>query len=116
MGIRQGCSPGFWRQVQNFGDWVPTGFQPTDDFDTVFGRDVFDPDITLADAVSLEGGGLEALARAAVAALLNAAHPAVAYPLTVAQVISMFQDAFDSGDFETTALEFDELNNLGCPL
>lgn len=116
MGIRQGCTPGFWRQDQHFDDWVPTGFNPTDDFDTVFGRDAFDPDITLEEAVSLGGGGLAALARAAVAALLNAAHPNIVYPLTVAQVISMFQDAFDSGDFEPTALEFDELNNLGCPL
>jgi hypothetical protein len=116
LGLRQGCTPGFWRQDQHFDDWVPTGFAPTDDFDTVFGRDAFSPDITLGEAVMLMGGGLEALARAAVAALLNSAHPDIAYPLTTAEVISMFQAAFDSGDYEPTALDFDELNNLGCPL
>ncbi|WP_017753912.1 hypothetical protein [Calidifontibacillus oryziterrae] len=116
MGILQGCTIGFWRQEQHFDDWVPTGFAPNDDFDTVFGRDAFDPNITLLQALELGGGGLNNLARQAVAALLSAAHPDVAYPLTVAQVISMFQAAFDSGVFEPTALQFDEFNNLGCPL
>ncbi|MFC0522030.1 hypothetical protein ACFFGV_00305 [Pontibacillus salicampi] len=116
MGLRQGCTPGFWRQPQNFDEWIPTGFDPNDSFNTTFDRNAFNPDITLEDALNLGGGMLNALARASVAALLNAAHPDVNYPLTENQVISMFQDAFDSGEFEETALFFDELNNLGCPL
>lgn len=116
MGLQQGCTPGFWRQEQHFDEWVPTGFAPTDSFNTVFGRIVFTPDITLEEALQLGGGGINALARAAVAALLNATHPDVNYPLTAGEVIGMFQEAFDSGDFEETAEELDALNNAGCPL
>ncbi|WP_458411566.1 hypothetical protein ACNQFZ_11910 [Schinkia sp. CFF1] len=117
MGTRdEGCTPGYWIQPQHFDSWAPTGFAPTDDFDTVFGRDAFTPDITLEEALSLGGVGLDALARQAVAALLNAAHPDVAYPLTTAEVISMFQAAFDSGNYEDTKDEFDRLNNSFCPL
>jgi len=117
MGVRfEGCTPGFWRQPQHFDNWVPTGFSPDDDFDTIFGRNAFDPDITLLQALTLEGGGLEALARQAVAALLNAAHPDVNYPFTEVQVISLFQAAFDSNNFEPTKDQFDAANNQGCPL
>ena len=114
MGLQQGCCPEFWRQHQNFCDWVPTGYEPSDYFNDVFGRDVFDGYVTLAEALDLCDGGINGLAREAVAALLNASHPYVAYPLTPTEVINMFQYAFDK--LEETALEFAELNRLGCPL
>lgn len=117
MGIRfQGCTPGFWKQPQHFDSWIPTGFSPSNDFDTIFGRDAFNPDITLLQALNLGGGGLNALARQAVAAILNAAHPNINYPFTVSQIISMFQSAFDSGNYEPTKDQFDDANNQGCPL
>ena len=67
----------------------------------------------------LGGGGLNALARHAVAALLNAADPDVdPDPLfdTTAEVIAAFQDAFDSGDFQPTKNLFAASNEAGCPI
>jgi hypothetical protein len=102
----QGCTPGFWRN--HLSQWAATGYSPNDDFDTVFGVNFFSPDITLHQAVILGGGGVNRVARHGVAALLSAAHPDVAYPYTVAQVIALVQAL--NGD----ALE--QANELGCPL
>ncbi len=102
----EGCTPGFWKN--HLSAWAATPYDPGDDFDTTFGVDLFDPDITLEQAVNLGGGGVNKLARHGVAALLSAAHPGVDYPFTVAQVIALVQ----AGDAD--ALE--EANELGCPL
>jgi hypothetical protein len=102
----EGCTPGFWRQPQHLDSW--TGYTPGDDFDTVFGTDYFDPDITLLDAAWLGGGGVKKLARHGTAALLNASSPDVGYPLTVSEVIAAVQ----AGDAKTLA----EYNELGCPI
>lgn len=119
MGIREGCSQGFWSQERNLPNWVPTGFLPTDIFNIVFDRNAADPATTTlfqalnpVTPVTL----LEQLIQQATAALLNAAHPDINYPLTVNEVISLFQAAFDSGDYETTKNLFDQYNNLFCPL
>jgi hypothetical protein len=72
--------------------------------------------VTLLEALGLNGGGLDALMRHAVAALLSAASPDVAYPLTTAQVIAAYNAAYASGDYETQKNIFDRYNNLGCPL
>jgi hypothetical protein len=53
--------------------WGPTGYTPGDDFDAPFGVDLFNPDITLGEAVNLGGGGVHKLARHGTAALLSAA-------------------------------------------
>lgn len=106
-GGTEGCTPGFWKN--HLDDWGPTGFDPNDDFDAVFGVDLFDPDITLDDAVNAKGGGVKKLARHGTAALLNAAHPAVDYPLSVAEVIAAVQ-AGDLGDIP----DFNELSST-CP-
>jgi hypothetical protein len=114
--VYQGCTPGYWRQDQHFDSWVPTGYAPGDDFEAVFGVDAsFDPH-TLLDAVWLGGGGEFALARHAVAALLNAAHPAVNYQFTEAQVIAGVQNAYATGNFEPFKIQLDFANNAGCPL
>ena len=112
----EGCTPGYWRQEQHFDSWVPTGYSIGDDFETVFGVNAsFDPD-TLLDAVWLGGGGEFALARHAVAALLNAAHPDVDYQFTVAEIIAGVQNAYATGDFEPFKSQLDYANNAGCPL
>lgn len=103
-GEGEGCTPGYWKN--HLDDWGPTGFSPTDDFDTVFNVDFFDPDITLLKAAKMGGGGVKKIARHGTAALLSAAHPAVNYPYTVAEVISIVQTG-----------KIDELviaNELGC--
>ena len=33
--VHDGCTPGYWKQEQHFDSWVPTGYAPGDDFDTV---------------------------------------------------------------------------------
>ena len=100
----EGCTPGYWKN--HLLDWV--GYAPGDDFDTVFGVDLFDPDINLEAALNTGGGGVNKLARHGTAALLNAAHPDLNYPLTVDEVIAAVQ-AGDSGMLA-------EYNELGCPL
>jgi hypothetical protein len=111
--VGEGCTPGFWKAEQHFDSW--TGYLPTDLFLTVFGEDAF-PGLTLLDVLNLGGGGLNALGRAAVAALLNAASPDVDYDLTTAQVITAFNAVFPGGDYETLKNRLDLLNNQGCPL
>lgn len=103
----EGCTPGFWKN--HLDAWGPTGFTPGDDFDTTFGVDLFDPDITLDDAINAKGGGVKKLARHGTAALLNAAHPDVDYPLSVAQVIAAVQ----AGDLDDIP-DFNELSST-CP-
>jgi hypothetical protein len=111
-----GCTPGYWRQDQHFDSWTATGYAPEDDFEAVFGVDAsFDPH-SLLDAVWLGGGGEFALARHAVAALLNASNPDVNYSFTAAEVIAGVQAAYASGDFEGFKDDLDFANNAGCPL
>jgi hypothetical protein len=70
----------------------------------------------LLDAVWLGGGGENALARHAVAALLNAAHPDINYYYSVSQILAGVQAAYASGDFEPFKSALDFANNAGCPL
>jgi hypothetical protein len=115
----QGCTPGYWR---NHADrWV--GVSSADDFDTTFGVDLFDPNVTLGWAIWASGGGNNAFARHATAALLNAHAKAdgsldqfVDYPYTVAVVIQMVQDAVANDTIEATKNLFEAANELGCPL
>lgn len=112
----QGCTPGYWRQDQHFDSWTSTGYVPGDDFEVVFSVDAsFDPHTMLA-AVWLGGGGEYALARHAVAALLNASHPDINYAYTPAEVIAGVQNAYATGDFEPFKTDLDFANNAGCPL
>lgn len=112
----QGCTPGYWRQAHHFDSWVPTGYAPGDDFNTVFGVNASFNPRTLGDAIALGGGGEFALARHATAALLNAAHPDVNYAYTAAQVIAGVQNAYATGNFEPFKNALDFANNAGCPL
>jgi hypothetical protein len=106
-----GCTPGFWRQPQHFHQW--TGFAPGDSYAAVFGVARAG---TLLENVNAGGGGVNALARHSVAALLNAASPDVDYDLTVAEVIAAVQAAFASGNFEATKDVFVAMNEAGCTL
>lgn len=68
--IVYGCSPDFW--ANNLELWKKLGVNYNDDFDTTFGKDYFDPDITLQQAIRAEGVGMNHLARSGTAAYLNA--------------------------------------------
>jgi hypothetical protein len=102
----EGCTPGYWRN--HLDSWAATGLSPADDFDTTFGVDLFDPDITLEEAVNAKGGGADRLARHGTAALLSALHPDVGYPYSPDEVIALVQ----AGDADALAVA----NELGCPI
>jgi hypothetical protein len=80
--------------------------------------------VTLLEAFDLHGGkgvaGAErTLLRAAVAALLNAAHPNVVYPLSESTVIADVDAALASNDRKgmfNLAKRLNSENNNHCPL
>ena len=121
----EGCTPGFWKN--NMPPWGPTGWSTFDPFEIVFGTGP-DPfatsklrvdDPTLLEVLGARGGGINALSRHAVAALLNASHPDISYGMGPAAIIAAYQAALLSGDkavIEAQKDMFDELNNAGCPV
>lgn len=114
----EGLTPGFWKNHPLCWD----GYEPTQYF-----NDVFDVSIsigngkkaaenpTLMEALNANGGGINALARHAVAALLNAAHPDVNYPLSNTEIINAVHEAIANGEPAITDLkdQLDMYNNLG---
>ncbi|QDV43205.1 Serine-aspartate repeat-containing protein I precursor [Stieleria neptunia] len=119
----EGLTPGFWKTHSEFGPaplkgWPDTGFDPLHSYNSVF--DVSDDSgLTLLDALGRGGGGLNALGRHATAALLNAANPNVDYSYTQAEVISLTQAAYASGNaslIENTKNLFAVQNELGADL
>lgn len=80
--------------------------------------------VTLRSALSLRSGlGLlgaaRGLARAGTAALLNAGHPRIEYPLTQTQVITLVDSALRSQNevvIAAAARDLDAANAAGCPL
>lgn len=127
----EGCTPGYWKNHTD--NWLETeegdiSYATDERFGDVFDVDY---DVTLLDA--LQGGGgnglagaKRILARAATAAILNAAHEGLGYPLSRwndtdegPAIIASVQDAWDSGsrtELLDLAAYFDSLNNWGCPL
>jgi uncharacterized repeat protein (TIGR01451 family) len=123
-GAFEGLTPGFWKN--NAVKWGASQW-----------ADPYTPAMTLAeagfvgtnyqDSTMLEalnfkggpgvGGAQQILLRAAVAALLNAAHPEISYPLTEAEILAQVNAAIASGDRETMlelAAIIDGYNNLGA--
>jgi hypothetical protein len=121
----EGCTPGYWKQKHHFDSWV--NFSPDDRFSDVFGpeitirvgkkkKKVTDP--TLLQALKAKGGGINALARHTVAALLNAASPDVSYDLFVDEVIDEFNAVYPGTkqDYNSLKNVFVSFNEQGCPL
>jgi hypothetical protein len=111
----QGCTPGYWRQDQHFDSW--TGYTPGQQFSSVFANAF--PGKTLLEVVWMGGGGLKALGRHTVAALLNSSSAGVNYDLTTQQVIDLFNAAYTSGNaslIEETKNQFAFLNEQGCTI
>jgi hypothetical protein len=120
-----GCTPGYWKQEQHFDSWTAP-YDPSDLFSATSGtradasvatfEDAF-PGLTLLDVLSLQGGGLNALGRHTVAALLNVASGDVDYAYThTATVIDAFNNAYPGGDYEGLKNIFAGFNELGCPI
>ena len=120
----EGCTPGYWKNHP--ASWPATGYAPGQTLESVF--DVPDAlgldNATLLEALSFTGGAgqvgaAKILLRAAVAALLNAAHPGVDYGMTTAEIIADVNAALAGGDRDDIlelAADLDELNNAGCPI
>ncbi len=133
LGNFAGCTPGYWKQEQHFDSWV-IGYSPTT---TKLSEVIYDlqipiwtkgdnkslqvTDPTLLQALNAQGGGINALVRHTVAALLNAANSSVDFPLGEAQIITFFISAYNDGYYEKSVLNaqekaFDNMNNEICPL
>lgn len=118
-----GCTPGYWKNHPT--RWAVTGYATTMTVEDVFDvPDAFGLDSdTLMKALSYKGGSdtvaaARILLRSAVAAVLNAAHPKVDYPLTSAEIIAAVNEALlgKRGDMLHLKDKLDMYNNYGCPL
>ena len=81
----------------------------------MFGSDAFG-DETLLDVLSAGGGGLVALGRHTVAALLNSLSVGVDYPIDDSKVQAGFDMALETGDYEGAKDHFASYNEAECPL
>ncbi len=111
----EGCTPGYWKQRHHFGSW-PAPYTPNTPFSDVFANAF--PGKTLLQVLSQGGGGLKALGRHTVAALLSAASPDVNYDLAPNDVIDLFNRAYAAGRkyYERLKNFFERLNQQHCPL
>jgi hypothetical protein len=116
-----GCTPGFWRQSHHYQYW--TDYAPGDSWSSVFadpgshngpGGATFTGSTTLGEAVELGGGGIFALARHGVAALLNASSPEVSYDFSVGDVIALVNGAIASGNYNAAKNLLEAFNEQGC--
>lgn len=124
----EGCTPGYWKQSQHFGNWaplVPTGDMATKFFDIfpvceMDGSDCsyqgLSADLTLLEALQLGGGNFNALARHAAAAYLNAKSKSVKYSFTTLELKDWVISAFKNGNAETIKNKLEQANEAGCPL
>lgn len=109
----EGCTPGYWRQSRHFDSW-PAPYAPNTAFSSVFANAF--PGKSLHFVLTQKGGGLKALGRHTVAALLNAASDGVNYERSVAQVIAAFNSAVASRNYTALHRDFKRMNEKGCPL
>jgi hypothetical protein len=116
----EGCTPGYWKNHPDCWEC----FEPDTPFSAVFGRVITigsgkkaAEDPTLMEALNGNGGGVTALARHAVAAILNACDPDIAYPVGVGEIIDVVAGVLDLGEPHITEVKdiLDEFNNFGCP-
>ena len=129
----EGCTPGYWK---NNGDkhgasaWCER-FEPSDPISMHFvlnnplvirgkGKSTI-TDPTLLQALDANGGGVNAMIRHGVAAMLNACSDCVQYQYSSPdQVISMIEDTLnEEGDYYTVDelhSMFAEYNEAGCPV
>jgi hypothetical protein len=105
-----GCTPGFWKKKP----W-PASVNPSATLGATFtGVPANLAGVTLLDALSLGGGGVYALMRHGVAALLNAA--SIQYPVNTFFVTLAVNNALGGlADIEATKDQFDVWNNVGAP-
>ena len=111
----EGCTPGYWKQEQHFDSWTAP-YTPGTLFTSIAGLDDAFGGLTLLQVLELNGGGLNALGRHTVAALLNAASSGVDYGMTTDQIKTAFNGVYPGGDYESLKNRLEALNELGCPI
>lgn len=104
-GKLEGLTPGFWKTHTGTGGadlsgWPETGLSPNASYEAIFGVDVPGSAPTLLDALSANGGNINALLRHSAAALLNASDANLNFAYNKAQVIAIVRDAFATGNYE----------------
>lgn len=117
----EGCMPGYWKNSPGCWECV----EPDTLFSDVFGvcitvragnkKTITDP--TLMQALNASGGGVNALVRHAVAALLNSCDRDIAYPMPEAELILEVERVLTEGDkYEIEGLKdmLDMYNSYGC--
>jgi len=120
----QGCSPGFWKQHPTLWDSNPANNIPgitdftTALFNTVFGvtsaQSGLANSVTLEQALQTGGGGVIALDRHVVSALL-ASESITGYPFTRTTLIAAYKDAVGSHLTWTVSSLSDKLESLEDP-
>lgn len=130
-----GCTPGYWKQEQHWGSWaVPLDTKYGDVFEACWDADANSgagdyayyelqkPEsgnlcsLTLLDGLSLRGGGVNAMARHAAAAYLNAASPDVEYYWTAGEIEDLVNEALTVGGIEDVHGQLADMNERYCPL
>lgn len=117
--VFEGLSHGYWKN--HTPDW---DFSTGASFENTFGVDsswqlgagkkaTTAADVTLEQALSLQGGGASALAREATAALLNALDEDVSFKFSVDEIKAIVQDAFASGNYDVAKNMLEAENTLG---
>lgn len=118
VGQGEGCTPGYWKQSQHFSDWTAPYVPGMLFKDACANAHCFEnafPGKTLLQVLEQGGGGLKALGRHTVAALLNGASD-INFGLSAQSVIDQFNAVHPGGDYETLKNTFAGLNEQGCPL
>ena len=121
--VPEGCSPGYWKN--NLVAWPPTGYSTGDSFETIFGGvdslPLTPSLLQVLNAMDPPRGGVIALARQSVAALLNAGHPVIdptpAFDTTT-KVIDFYLANYNQS-LATIRIATDQLkasNGAGCPI
>ena len=116
----EGCTPGFWKNnadKKGASQWTDP-YDPTDLVSSVFAdAPTAIGSKTLLAGLQQGGGDLDALTRHAIAAVLSAAHPGVDYPLTVAEIVDMVNDAYNGlTDVEDLKDLLAGFNEAGCSI
>jgi hypothetical protein len=114
----EGCTPGFWKNLKQHGEfWTLDPDAPVSSiFSAATGASGSQ---SLLEALENGGGGIDALLRQAVAAVLSARAPAVDYPFTEAEIVALVNAAIAGGDadvIEDLKDELDAANNLGSDI
>lgn len=65
---------------------------------------------TLLEALNAKGGDMNSLLRHSVAAMLNAAHSEINYPMSVGQIIELTQISLSNGDYQEAIDVFERYN------